>query len=704
MKDSVIIEAVRYEPPKGGGPRRSRISALQVGLLAASLAALAALAFLFTARAVELSFTPAADQVDISGGPSLAVGGVHLLLQGDYEVRAQRQGHHQVQSPLAVGPERNQSHSFIFVPLPGLLTVTSDPPGAAVSVDGRPLAAEAETPGAETEPASAAGQAAPPRTTTPLVDVPVAAGERRFRFTLARHQPKELLVTVAGRRQSQHVEVELAPDWGEINYVTEPAGANILVDGQDTGLITPAVVEMLAGEHDVALTLPGHQAHRQRILVTALEERSPPPIRLRKSDAVLRVRTQPSQAGVTINGQYRGESPVTASLQSGRKYRVQAFKAGFAQREASLSLKAGETRNLNLNLQQITGKVAVEAVPAQAQLYVDGALRGPANQIVDLPVRPLRLAIKADGYASYQTEIRPRQGLTQQVRVKLLTLAEARMAALRPEITSAQGHKLKLFQPSPITLGASRREPGRRANETLREVALNRLFYLGLREVTNARFQAFASGHDSGEYEGQALNKDEQPAVELSWHEAALYCNWLSAQEGLPPFYLEEFGKATGFDPQATGYRLPTEAEWAWAARHQEGAATLLRFPWGEALPPPSRHGNYADRSAGHLVGRIIFGYNDNYPAAAPVGAYPANAKGIFDLGGNVAEWTNDFYQHPVAEGTGPLGPVAGEYHVIRGASWMHGTTTDLRLSFRDYGIEGRRDLGFRIARFAEAQ
>ena len=63
----------------------------------------------------------------------------------------------------------------------------------------------------------------------------------------------------------------------------------------------------------------------------------------------------------------------------------------------------------------------------------------------------------------------------------------------------------------------------------------------------------------------------------------------------------------------------------------------------------------------------------------------------------------NDYYQHPFPAGAGPLGPAAGEYHVIRGASWMHGTITDLRLSFRDYGIDGRPDLGFRIARFAEA-
>lgn len=73
-------------------------------------------------------------------------------------------------------------------------------------------------------------------------------------------------------------------------------------------------------------------------------------------------------------------------------------------------------------------------------------------------------------------------------------------------------------------------------------------------------------------------------------------------------------------------------------------------------------------------------------------------------MAGNVAEWINNYYDiSNVDETLDPLGPDAGEYRVIRGSSWMHGTITDLRISFRDYGLEGRQDLGFRIARFAEA-
>ena len=102
-------------------------------------------------------------------------------------------------------------------------------------------------------------------------------------------------------------------------------------------------------------------------------------------------------------------------------------------------------------------------------------------------------------------------------------------------------------------------------------------------------------------------------------------------------------------------------------------------------------------------MARVIFGYNDNYNVSAPVGTFAPNDKGLHDIGGNVAEWIHDYYEIPEQDAVvDPLGPNDGEYHVIRGASWQKGTITDLRLSFRDYGVDGRQDLGFRIARFAE--
>jgi formylglycine-generating enzyme required for sulfatase activity len=191
--------------------------------------------------------------------------------------------------------------------------------------------------------------------------------------------------------------------------------------------------------------------------------------------------------------------------------------------------------------------------------------------------------------------------------------------------------------------------------------------------------------------------------VQVSWQQAARFCNWLSKQEGLPPFYRETNGIVSGYNPSATGYRLPTEAEWAWAARVE--GETLLKFTWGDTFPPTTVMENYADNTSAYVTGRVLNGYTDGHVVSAPVGSFQASRKGLFDLGGNVAEWVHDVYTIPSANGTSeldPLGSQTGDNYVIRGASWSLSKLAELRLSFRDYGQAGRDDVGFRIARYAE--
>jgi len=121
-------------------------------------------------------------------------------------------------------------------------------------------------------------------------------------------------------------------------------------------------------------------------------------------------------------------------------------------------------------------------------------------------------------------------------------------------------------------------------------------------------------------------------------------------------------------------------------------------------MPPPQDSGNYADSSAQDVASNTIGSYNDGYPVTAPVATFPPSPIGIYDLGGNVAEWVNDRYS--VAAGSAstlidPVGPAEGQYHVIRGSSWRQSSISELRLAYRDFGDRGRLDVGFRIARYA---
>jgi formylglycine-generating enzyme required for sulfatase activity len=272
-------------------------------------------------------------------------------------------------------------------------------------------------------------------------------------------------------------------------------------------------------------------------------------------------------------------------------------------------------------------------------------------------------------------------------------------------VTTGLGQELRLVRGGRYVMGSPRREPGRRSNESQRTIELRRPFYFGTREVTNQEFRQFQAGHVSGIFKEETLDLDRQPVARVSWQEAAAFCNWLSTRDRLPPAYVPKDGRLELAQPATTGYRLPTEAEWEFVARY-DGREAVQKYPWGDSLPVGARSGNYADQSAIYLTPVVISGYDDGFRVAAPVASFAPNALGIYDLGGNVSEWTTDRYSIYVTDPSqvvvDPVGPAEGSTWVIRGSSWLTGRTPELRLAWREVGAAARFDLGFRLARYAE--
>ena len=672
MADFDQIEAVSFKPSHNVEQKRG-VTPLQAALGIMLLIAAGIFWFLFTSKSVQLKFSEPTQRVSVEGGLSFELGGVWLLRQGQYTIQAEAELHEPLVREITVGTDRNQLHELTFIPLPGRLIVNAIPGDAEITVAGQSLG-----------------------------DGQLAAGAHTLEISHPRYQQKQIQIEIEGKLREQTLDVELTPNWSNVTVASQPAGATVLIDDEPWPQTTPVVVEALAGEREIAIKLDGFKTYRQRIFAQANQPQTLPEAVLAQADATVNVSSTPSAAGVLVNGRFMGRTPIELDLSSAQAQTIKLVNNGYADFSRTLRLQRGQVESLHANMRRQVGRLTINVEPASAQVYVNDRLIGTGAQSLNLPISPQAVSLQLDGYAGYEKTITPKVGLVQEIRVKLLTLEEARLAALKPSIQAPDGNDMLLFQPDDFTMGASRREPGRRANETLRPVKMERLFYLATHEVTNAQFRRFASGHDSGTYVETTLNEDDQPVANISWHDAAAYCNWLSDQAGLPPYYVIEFGKVVRVNWGAKGFRLPTEAEWAWAASTVPGD-DQLRFPWCAQLPPPDRHGNYADRAASTLVGRIIFGYNDNYAAAAPVGSYKANHRGLYDMGGNVAEWMNDFYEIPDnKESQDPYGPPQGEYHVISGSSWMHGSITELRFAFRDYGIDARQDIGFRIARYAE--
>jgi len=320
---------------------------------------------------------------------------------------------------------------------------------------------------------------------------------------------------------------------------------------------------------------------------------------------------------------------------------------------------------------------------------------GPATGRHELTATAHAIEVRRDGYEPHRVTVTPRVATSQKLGV---TLKRIDRRPARNNKTG-QGQTLTLVPPGRVRMGASRRVAGRRANEALRGAVLQRPFYISLNEVTNAEFRRFDPSHSSG----SGLDGDTAPVAGVTWEQAARYLNWLSRADALPPAYEERGKQLVAVRPPTTGYRLPTEAEWEYVAR-AAGRPEQVTYPWSGAFPPTGRAGNYADQSARGTVPGVIAGYDDGYPSSAPVGSFPPGPLGVHDMGGNVAEWTNDFYTtRGDADGAvDPLGPGSGRHHVVRGSSWRHASVGELRLSHRDYSEKARNDLGFRIARYAK--
>lgn len=459
-------------------------------------------------------------------------------------------------------------------------------------------------------------------------------------------EQKEHTFSLAAGEKYQET-LALTPWRGQLEITTTPAGAQVISNGKALGT-TPFQQFMPAGTYQIQLDKARHEPIIFSLSQSRWQSQQSLQFDLNLKPTTLTFVGKTADGTLLINGRKIAPQNHTLKLDVNANYAIRYQKSGFEDFRLDLSLSeqdAGQNRKVILK----TGK----AVPT---------MQSPAKPKVSPQPPPV-------------------------------------ISSMAKKYTSRSGASYILFTPNEIfTMGTPRNEIGQRANEFLRQIKLDRPFYLEETEVTNGRFAQFQQGHSG---------TPDEPVSNIPLTSMLAYANWQSQKDGFSPVYLETNGTFTGVDPSATGYRLPLEGEWEWVAR-KAGRLATITLPWHSkknrnSRVIPSRFANLAGEEAQGLAPHYIANYTDGARQKSAVRILQKSVSGLYNLYGNLAEVMQDAYDLSPPQGVLSQGllPKLATIPVIKGADYLSATLTRLRPAWRDKYSGPRPTVGFRLARFA---
>jgi formylglycine-generating enzyme required for sulfatase activity len=476
--------------------------------------------------------------------------------------------------------------------------------------------------------------------------------------------------------------------FGSLSVETDPAGAAVTVNGKDVGTAPLTLRALPVGTVQLAARSAGHEDAAASVTITD-GGAADVPMTLARSTGTLALAV-PKDAVVTAASQEIGRTqisgPGSTALPTG-DYDVQAASPGLPAANGKVTISRGTTTQW---VPWPKGYLDVQAVPAGAAIVVDGVERGVSPLLVDVdPGIPHHVQLKLAKFDVYGTDV---------------TAAAGDKTILAPELVAkALPGGFVRVAPGSFAMGSPLSEPNRYPNEGPQHDVRLSGFAIGQYKVTQGEWQA-VMGTNPSFFKGNG----RLPVEQVSWYDILVYCNKRSISEGLTPCYSisgttdpgrwgvvptsqDTAWDAAQCDFRADGYRLPTEAEWEYACR----AGTITATAFGNTLA--SSQANFDGGSPYNTSKKGTY-----LKRTAPVGSYPANAWGIYDMHGNLWEWCWDWYdekyysQSPALD---PRGPESGAYRVLRGGSWGN-RGYDLRSATRNfsYNTSNRNNLyGFRL-------
>lgn len=418
------------------------------------------------------------------------------------------------------------------------------------------------------------------------------------------------------------------------------------------------------------------------------------------SGSTLRVKANVNRAVVFVDSRKAGQTPLEGYAVKPGSHRIVVEKAGYETYRDTVQIEKGRVLSLRVMLKAAT--------PRKARLYVDTEPSNATVRILNIGPRfyqgiemdPGRyhVEVSAEGYETEKEWVDLAAGEDERLSVRLESAGPER------EFTNSLGMKFVKIPSGSFIMGSPSNEGERDSDEVQHRVTISKPFYMQTMEVTVGQWRKFVrdlgykteaeTGGGAYVWTGKKWEKkegtywdnpgfdqsDNNPVTCVSWNDAQAFIKWLNRKEG-------------------KDYRLPTEAQWEYAAR---AGTRTVRF-WGDDPDEACQYANVRDRA---LKGRFsgakeIHNCDDGSVFTAPVGSFSPNSFGLHDILGNVWEWCQDWYgDYSPGSVTNPTGPVGGSYRVGRGGSWYN-RPRGVQCADRRRGTPGLRDssLDFRLTR-----
>jgi formylglycine-generating enzyme len=449
-----------------------------------------------------------------------------------------------------------------------------------------------------------------------------------------------------------------------------PTGADIQIDDASNG-ITDKQVGLFPGTYHLRVSLSGYTPYETDITVTENGANSVSAV-LSKTSTTLTIVTEPADAEIYVNS----VCETGHSLERGPgAYKIEVRRNGYERSSRMILLEKGKPRVETFKLEPVTGRLTFTVQPLESQVMLSNGDRWTGGKITSLPIGDYELTASCDGYEPKTVKISVNNAKPATIDLTLPKLDKT----MKNEDKISHGppanvsNDMLLIDGGEFLMGS---EEAEKDEKPVHHVSVGS-FMIGKYEVSQELWINVMGSNPST----FLISGLSAPVDNVLWNDCIEFCNKLSLQEGLASCYSGR-GDSVVCDFHANGYRLPTEAEWEFAARGGIQSMGCLY-------------------SGGNTIGDVAW-YWDNAGGETHIAnSKSANELSLFGMSGNVREWCWDWYDpkyYRNSHSANPTGPRVGPMHVYRGGSWFD-AADNCRISARNPFPPGSRYTGLRLCR-----